>query len=633
MMRVSFLVTALLALPLCAGAVVFSGQLRSDNAQAILTPPSNSSPVVLHYFIADGTRVKPGQLVLSIDAGQAASDLLDIDAKIAQARTKAAKEIASLRVKAVEAEQKLVQAQAALDTAKVDAAIPRHLIAALDYDKYQAELKRSQHDLALKQRQLDDARTAVRRRVADGKLELEKLQAQHDYDQSLVDTAVVRAHQTGIVVHGFQSVFGNGGRYEEGASSYPGQLVGEIVDRGKMSARAWVLAPDRPGLRVGQTMCLAFDALPGRAGSGVITAISGVPSERKQWGEGRYFAVDLRVEDAAEMPLRPNMSVRIQTPPPAGCDSTVAAPMAMAQQPVQATGEVYARSSAAVMPPQIKGIWQLKVTRMATDGQLVNKGDPIVSFDGGDLMKKLTAKQSELQEKLRQQAKLRLELAVKAKTETVAAAKAVADARKADRKASEPADYVPGVEYKKLIIERRKTRQLEKLGITHAQAEAAERKAEQAQADADVARLRAAVVRLQSAVNELSIKAPRAGIFLHASEWNGDKIDVGSQIWRGQSVARIPDMKTLAVRASLPERDVTRVHRGNVVRINLAGGSGQILTGHIRDIGVEVHSKSRVQPVPVIDLDVTIDPSDVALKPGQPVNVEIQAPPHAKGVR
>lgn len=623
-MRPSLLLALLLVFPVSVRAVVFSGQVHSDNAQAILTPPSNSAPVLLHYFIADGTSVKPGQVILSIDAGQAASDLLDVDSKIAQARTKAAKEVADLRVKAVEAEQKLVAAQAALEEAKVDAAIPKHLIAAMDYDKYQAELQRSQHDLALKQRQLEDARAAVNRRIADGKLELDKLQAQHDYNQAQVDTAVVRARQTGIVVHGFESIFGNGGRFEEGSSSYPGEQVGEIVDSGKMSVRAWVLAPDRPGLKLGQTVCLAFDALPGRAGSGVITAISGAPDERKQWGDGHYFTVDLRINDAAELPLRPDMSVRVQTRPAAGCDSTVAAPAAATQQPVQATGEVYARSKVAVMPPQIQGLWQLKVTQMAGDGELVKQGQPIVSYDGGELMKKLTSTRSELEEKLRQQEKLRLELAVKARTESVDEAKTVADARKAERKASEPADYVPGVKYKKLIIERHKARELEKLGIAHAQAEVADRKAEQAQADADVARLKADVTRLQSAVGELNVKAPRDGIFLHASMWNGDKVDVGSQVWRGQSIAMIPDLNTLAVRASLPERDALRVHRGDAVRIDLAGGSGQILTGRVRDIGAEVHSKSRVEPVPVIDLDISIDPSDVSLKPGQPVNVEIE---------
>jgi hypothetical protein len=59
------------------------------------------------------------------------------------------------------------------------------------------------------------------------------------------------------------------------------------------------------------------------------------------------------------------------------------------------------------------------------------------------------------------------------------------------------------------------------------------------------------------------------------------------------------------------------------VRITLEGGSGQTLTGHVEDIGIGVHSKSKVEPVPVVDLHVTLDANGPVLKPGQPVQVEI----------
>jgi hypothetical protein len=59
------------------------------------------------------------------------------------------------------------------------------------------------------------------------------------------------------------------------------------------------------------------------------------------------------------------------------------------------------------------------------------------------------------------------------------------------------------------------------------------------------------------------------------------------------------------------------------VRITLEGGSGQTLSGHIEAIGLGVHSKSKVEPVPVVDLRIALDTSKVALKPGQPVQVEI----------
>jgi hypothetical protein len=38
-----------------------------------------------------------------------------------------------------------------------------------------------------------------------------------------------------------------------------------------------------------------------------------------------------------------------------------------------------------------------------------------------------------------------------------------------------------------------------------------------------------------------------------------------------------------------------------------------------------VHSESRVQPVPVVDLRITLDAHAAKLKPGQPVQVDIKA--------
>src|SRR3546814_7513413 len=52
--------------------------------------------------------------------------------------------------------------------------------------------------------------------------------------------------------------------------------------------------------------------------------------------------------------------------------------------------------------------------------------------------------------------------------------------------------------------------------------------------------------------------APRGGLMMHKSNFNREKYDVGSRVYRGQVVAEITDAATLAVRAQLPERDLGR---------------------------------------------------------------------------
>jgi multidrug resistance efflux pump len=604
-----------------AHAAVFSGEVGAEGAQPIFCPPSDSAPVVLRYYVADGAKVKAGDVLVRIDAAQAAQQIRKLDDQIEQARAKVDKETAELRVKQVDAELALIDAEAALDTARVDAAIPKALLSALDYDRYQAEAEKTAHDAVLKRQEADDARAAVARRSDDGKLELRKLEVQKLYFQGEVDAAEVRADRDGTVVHGFNRWLGT--RYDEGASGFPGQEIGTLTGTDALNARAWVLEPDRAGLAVGQSLRLTFDALPGQAASGRITAISGASEERQAWGPGRYYVVDIAIASTPQLALRPGMSVRAES------ESAAAAPVAAVRadaEPARASGEIYAQTNAAISPPVIEDLGELTITQMAGDGQAVKKGDPVVAFDGAQVQKTLTAKRSELEEKKRTQEKLLLELAEKARTETLAVAEAHAEAVKAQRKAEQPETYMPGVKYRKLVIARHKAERREAKSVEREQAAAGQRAAEQRTADAEVRRLTSEVERLEAAIAALNLAAPRDGIFVHAvSPWNGEKFEVGKQVFRGLSVGQIPDVSTLAVRAMLPERDLSRVKVGDPVRITLEGGSGQALSGRVDEVGVAVHSKSKVEPVPVVDLHIALDPSRIPLKPGQPVQVEIRS--------
>ena len=66
---------------------------------------------------------------------------------------------------------------------------------------------------------------------------------------------------------------------------------------------------------MGQAVYLAVDALPGRVAHGRIRAIAGAPTERKEWGDGRYFEVSIQFEGKAPKGLRPGMSVRVTSTP------------------------------------------------------------------------------------------------------------------------------------------------------------------------------------------------------------------------------------------------------------------------------------------------------------------------------
>lgn len=295
-----------------ASAVVLTGEVQAVDAQLIHTPEANMVPVTIRYFVPEGQKVKKGDVLLRVDAGQAAAQIPEVEAQVEQAKARAAKEVAELQVKAVDAEIALVDAEAALATARIDAKIPADLISRLDYDRYQGELDRAAREAKLKQSELANARASVRRRIGDGELEVEKLELRRDFLAAQVQTAEVRADRDGVVLHGFNNNW-IGGRIDEGSATIPGSKAGEVVRGRDVRVRAWALEPDRRGLKVGQAVALAFDAFPGRSVAGRITAIAGAPDRKPEWGKGRYFTIEVELAKQGELALLPGMSARVTT--------------------------------------------------------------------------------------------------------------------------------------------------------------------------------------------------------------------------------------------------------------------------------------------------------------------------------
>lgn len=286
-------------------------------------------------------------------------------------------------------------------------------------------------------------------------------------------------------------------------------------------------------------------------------------------------------------------------------------------------GEIFARRTAALMPPSVEQIWMFNITQLAPDGAPVKKGDVVMAFDAGEVMKQLVQKQGTLKEKQSQLDKLVLDLAERERNERVTTAEARASENKAQTKTAQPAELIGGIAYKKLLVERHKSERRMALTLQRERLAAEQRAQERRMLAADVAQLQADVRDLQASIGAMNVAAPRSGVMMHKSSWRGDKFDVGSQVWRGQAVAEIPDASTLAVSAQLPERDLRRVKLGTPARIVIEGGAGSTLRGKVSVIGRAVRSKSRLQPVPILDLEIELADHNARLRPGQAVRVEL----------
>lgn len=296
-----------------------------------------------------------------------------------------------------------------------------------------------------------------------------------------------------------------------------------------------------------------------------------------------------------------------------------------AAEALRIDGEVYAQRSAQLMPPPVDRVWQFNITRLADDGAQVQEGEPVVAFDSSELVRQLGDTRSKRDAKQRELENLDLDLAERARTSALATAEAKAAMEKAQRKTGQPRELIAALEYGKLVEERRRTERRAALAQRREQLAAVQRREERRLVASELAQLEADAARLEASIAAMDLAAPRSGVMMHRSSWSGDKFDVGSQVWLGQTVAEIPDTTTLAVRAELPERELLRVAVGAPVRIVVEGGGGSVHRGRVAAIGHAVRSRSQVQPIPVLDLEIALDDPGAKLRPGQSVRAELAA--------
>ena len=606
-----------------AGArpVLLTGEVEALDSQTLFVPPSNSAPTVLRTFLPEGAQVKAGDVVLRTESANA-TNVAQLRIERERARARADSETATLEVAAVEAEKALVGAQAALDKAKVDAALPKRQIATLNYDRYQAELGRATRDLAIKRESLDNARAAVARRKEDGALEVRKMQINEAFQIAQLEQSQVRAARDGTVVHGYSPF--NGERLDEGSSAWPGNAAGTVLGDGRMVVTAWVLEADRPWLHEGQAIALHFDALPGAALTGTLARITSAPEARTRWGLGRYFRATINLPEHHGLALTAGMSV-LAEPLAKGAAAAAALPVkAAAAGALTIEGEIASRRQMPVAPPTIPYIWQYKLAFLAPEGTMVQPGQPIAVFEATEVMNRLMSAQSTLKERERALDKLRLEQLEADRAGVLAQAEAQSNAEKAARKASQPKELIRRVDYDKLVIERAEQARLAQLMQTQFEAQRRARQAERAGLQSDVAQLQAQIADLVKGQAALTVPAPRRGLVLHRVGFNGSKFAVGSQVWMGMSVATLADPDQLGVDAKVPEAQAAGVQVGQAARVTI-GGSRQALTARVTRLGRAFHGKSAAQALVVRDVQLEFDAPPKDLKPGAAVQVELLA--------
>ena len=289
---------------------------------------------------------------------------------------------------------------------------------------------------------------------------------------------------------------------------------------------------------------------------------------------------------------------------------------------VEATGLVAASDVARFGPPPNRS-WQIAITKIAREGQRVNEGDVLAEFDGAatddrvkEKQSELAAKQSELESVLETQAR-------EAEEDKVSLAEAESAARKAARKADVDVSVYAGLEYRKLVEEKRITAELAEYERRRVALAAKVRQLTLDELRADARRLESELAAAEKELASFTLRSPRSGLVIVGTNRDVTKLDVNDTVNPGMTIVEVIDDSDLVIDAEVPEFAAARLVVGQQASVTLDATVGGELSGTVVEVASIVRRQSRFSQAMVRDVRIQLDEVSDALRPGMTAKISL----------
>lgn len=280
-------------------SVRLSGTVEALQATTISAPRlrgPNTNALVIEHLVKNGTRVRPGDLLVEFDRQDQLQNALDQRAIVNDDEQQIRKLAADQAAAQAADDQTLKQAEDASAKAKFELA-KNEFLSQIDaekntvaYEEAQAQLKQLRGTYSLK-------REAAAAALKILEISRDRARATMQEAESNAERMLIASPIDGVAV--VRQTWKNGGNmleYEEGDEVRAGQPVVEVVNPSVMRVRARVNQADINELRRGQPVRIGLDAYPDLSFSGVVDQISPVGTQSTLNPKVRTFIVLVLVQ-------------------------------------------------------------------------------------------------------------------------------------------------------------------------------------------------------------------------------------------------------------------------------------------------------------------------------------------------
>jgi multidrug efflux pump subunit AcrA (membrane-fusion protein) len=292
---------------------------------------------------------------------------------------------------------------------------------------------------------------------------------------------------------------------------------------------------------------------------------------------------------------------------------------------VTATGELQAKNSVKIYGPiqaRMVHIWNMKITKLVTEGTVVKKGDFVADLDRSELSNKIKDLQIELQKAQSRYTVAKLDTLLKLSKSRDALVNLNYAVEEAKLKKEQSVYEAPAIRrqieitYEKAI---RAYEQAKKNYLT----EIKQSKAEMSEIEAGLSQNKRKLDLYTKVIEDFTVKAPADGMVIYYKEWNGQKRTEGStiQAW-DPVVATLPDLSSMESVTYVNEVDIKKIKIGQPVKIGLDADSDKKLSGEVASIA-NIGEQRPNSTSKVFEVKISVSQKDTTLRPSMTTSNEI----------
>lgn len=261
----------------------------------------------ISFMAPEGSSVKAGQPVLAFDDSELQQRLQQRLAEAESARTELEKKRSDLAVERADDALRLAEARASLRRARLKAATPDALVAALEREKNRLDEELAAKEVTSIERQIEAADQAGRADL--GSLEGLAARTRQKVEELRAGIAKMRvaAPRDGIVVYTSDR---SGDKKKVGDSCWWVETILEIPDLDAMRGRAEVEEAHAGRIAAGQPVILRLDAHPDLEFRGRVGEVSRAVQQRSPGNPAKVVRFEVVLDHADPARMRPGMRFR-----------------------------------------------------------------------------------------------------------------------------------------------------------------------------------------------------------------------------------------------------------------------------------------------------------------------------------